>query len=103
LRTSISKKLHLGPQNGPGSENLLKIVNCQNGQKTVLSHLEKVGGPDIHLDHEAIRMFLEFVCFKYFKIYERDVKSKFLNGTLEEEVYVEQLEGFILSENQDYV
>jgi hypothetical protein len=43
------KKLHLGPQNGPGSENLLKIVNCQNGQKTVLSHLEKVGGPDIHL------------------------------------------------------
>jgi hypothetical protein len=45
LRTSILKKLHLGPQNGPGSENLLKIVNCQNGQKTVLSHLEKVGGP----------------------------------------------------------
>ena len=45
LRTSISKNLHLGPQNGPGSENLLKIVNCQNGQKTVLSHLEKVGGP----------------------------------------------------------
>jgi hypothetical protein len=45
LRTSISKKLHLGPQNGPGSENLLKIVNGQNGQKTVLSHLEKVGGP----------------------------------------------------------
>ena len=44
LRTSISKKLHLGPQNGPGSKNLLKIVNCQNGQKTVLSHLGKVGG-----------------------------------------------------------
>ena len=45
LRTSISKKIHLGPQNGPGSENLLKIVNCQNGQKIVLSHLENVGGP----------------------------------------------------------
>jgi hypothetical protein len=45
LRTSISKNLHLGPQNGPGSENLLKIINCQNGLKTVLSHLEKVGGP----------------------------------------------------------
>jgi hypothetical protein len=50
LRTLILKKLHLDPQNGPGSENLLKIVNCQNGQKTILSHLEKVGGPDIHLD-----------------------------------------------------
>jgi hypothetical protein len=45
LKTLISKKLHLGPQNGPGSENLLKIVNCQNSQKIVLSHLEKVGGP----------------------------------------------------------
>ena len=41
----MSKKLHLGPQNGPGSENLLKIVNCQNGQKIVLSHFENVGGP----------------------------------------------------------
>jgi hypothetical protein len=38
------RKHHLGPQNGPGSETLLKIVNCQNGQKTVLSDLEKVGG-----------------------------------------------------------
>jgi hypothetical protein len=63
LRTSISKKLHLGPQNGPGSENLLKIVNCQNGQKTVLSHLEKVGGPrypprSISLSHEKCKILL---------------------------------------------
>ena len=32
-----------------------------------------------------------------------DVKSAFLNGTLKEEVYLEQLEGFKLIENQDYV
>ena len=32
-----------------------------------------------------------------------DVKLAFLNGTLEEEVYLEQLEGFKLIENQDYV
>jgi hypothetical protein len=52
---------------------------------------------------EAIRMFLAFACFKNFKIYQMDVKSTFLNGNLEEEVYIEQPEGFMLSENKDYV
>ena len=41
------KKSHLGSQNGfksLGLEKLLKIVNYQNCQKTVLSQLEKVDG-----------------------------------------------------------
>ena len=32
-----------------------------------------------------------------------DVKSTFINGELEEEVYIEQLEGFLLSEHGDIV
>ena len=32
-----------------------------------------------------------------------DIKSAFLNGTLEEEVYIEQLEGFIHDNNKDMV
>ena len=47
---------------------------------------------------EAIRMFLAFAPHSNFKVYQMDVKSAFLNGELEEEVYVEQPPGF---ENQD--
>ena len=32
-----------------------------------------------------------------------DIKSAFLNGNLEEEVYIEQLEGFQLIDKEDYV
>jgi hypothetical protein len=32
-----------------------------------------------------------------------DVKSTFINGELKEEVYIKQLEGFLLSEMEDYV
>ena len=51
---------------------------------------------------EAIRIFLAFSCYKNFKVYQIDVKSTFLNGKLEEEVYIKQPEGFLLSENGDY-
>jgi hypothetical protein len=52
---------------------------------------------------EAIRMFLAYACHKNFKVYQMDVKSTFLNGDLEEEVYMEQPEGFSLTDNPDYV
>ena len=32
-----------------------------------------------------------------------DVKSAFLNGEVEEEIYIKQLEGFQLSQNKDHV
>lgn len=47
---------------------------------------------------EAIQMFLVFSAKKYFKVYQMDVKSTFLNGELKEEVYMEQPEGFQLSD-----
>ncbi|XP_073294588.1 uncharacterized protein [Primulina huaijiensis] len=39
---------------------------------------------------EAIRIFLAFAAFKNIKVYQMDVKSAFLNGLLQEKVYVEQ-------------
>ena len=52
---------------------------------------------------EAIRMFLAFACYHDFKVYQMDVNSAFLNGDLEEEVYMEQPEGFSLTDKHDYV
>nr|GFA38779.1 putative ribonuclease H-like domain-containing protein [Tanacetum cinerariifolium] len=37
---------------------------------------------------EAIRLFLSYASFKYFIVYQMDVKSAFLYGNIEEEVYV---------------
>jgi hypothetical protein len=52
---------------------------------------------------EEIHLLLAYACSKNVKVYQMDVKSAFLNGELEEEVYIEQPEGFQLSENTDYV
>jgi hypothetical protein len=43
---------------------------------------------------ETIRIFLAFVTSKGFKLYQMDVKSTFLNGVVQEEVYVRQPSGF---------
>ncbi|GJT05916.1 putative ribonuclease H-like domain-containing protein [Tanacetum coccineum] len=44
---------------------------------------------------EAIRLFLAFVSFMGFIVYQMDVKSAFLYGTIDEEVYVSQPPGFV--------
>ncbi|GJS66730.1 putative ribonuclease H-like domain-containing protein [Tanacetum coccineum] len=43
---------------------------------------------------EAIRLFLAYASFKNFVVYQMDVKSVFLYGKIEEEVYVCQPPGF---------
>ncbi|GJT14711.1 putative ribonuclease H-like domain-containing protein [Tanacetum coccineum] len=43
---------------------------------------------------EAIRLFLAYASYMDFTVYQMDVKSAFLYGTIEEEVYVNQPPGF---------
>nr|GFB00262.1 putative ribonuclease H-like domain-containing protein [Tanacetum cinerariifolium] len=52
---------------------------------------------------EAIRLFLAYASFMGFLVYQMDVKSAFLYGTIEEEVYVCQSPGFEDPENPDKV
>nr|GEX43580.1 retrovirus-related Pol polyprotein from transposon TNT 1-94 [Tanacetum cinerariifolium] len=44
---------------------------------------------------EAIRIFLAYVAHKSFTVFQMDVKTAFLHGTLKEVIYVCQPEGFI--------
>jgi hypothetical protein len=43
---------------------------------------------------ESIKILLSIDCHLGFKLYQMNVKSAFLNGILQEEVYVEQPKGF---------
>nr|GEW46281.1 Gag-Pol polyprotein [Tanacetum cinerariifolium] len=52
---------------------------------------------------EAIRIFITNVASKNMTIYQMDVKTVFLNGELKEEVYVSQLQGFVVPDHPTYV
>jgi hypothetical protein len=43
-----------------------------------------------HLLIQGIRILLTFAAFKGFKLYQMDVKSAFLNGVIQEKVFVRQ-------------
>nr|GEW58653.1 putative ribonuclease H-like domain-containing protein [Tanacetum cinerariifolium] len=63
--------------------------------------LSQINNDDFHTlaRIEAIRLFLAYASFMGFMVYQMDVKSAFLYGTIEEEVYVCQPPGF---EDLDY-
>ncbi|KAI3714886.1 hypothetical protein L6452_21847 [Arctium lappa] len=52
---------------------------------------------------KAIRIFLAFASHKGFKVYQMDFKSAFLNGQIQEEVYVQQTPVFKSSKYPNHV
>ncbi|GJU69071.1 retrotransposon protein, putative, ty1-copia subclass [Tanacetum coccineum] len=52
---------------------------------------------------EAIRIFIAYAAYKNMTVYQRDVKSSFLNGILREEVYICQPDGFVDQDNPNHV
>ena len=57
-------------------------------------NFEKTFAPVARL--EAIRITLAFTSYKDFKLFQMDVKSTFLNGFIEEEVYIENPLGLLI-------
>nr|GFB01881.1 hypothetical protein [Tanacetum cinerariifolium] len=52
---------------------------------------------------EVIRIFLAYAAHKSFTVFQMDVKTIFLHGSLKEDVYVCQLEGFIDADHPSHV
>jgi hypothetical protein len=52
---------------------------------------------------ESIHILLAYATYHGFKLYQMDVESAFLNGTIKEEVYVEQPPGFEDSEYPNHL
>ena len=52
---------------------------------------------------EVVRLLLAFACMNGFKLFQMDVKSDFLNGFINEEVYVSQPPSFEDHQNPNHV
>jgi hypothetical protein len=74
-------------ENGEVVRNKSRLVPQGYSQKEGIDY-EETFAPVARL--EAIKILLAFSVAKGFKLYQMDVKSAFLNGFLEEEVYVKQ-------------
>ena len=75
-------------------------VVTRNKARLVAQGFTKVEGLDFEETFapvarlEAIQMLLAFAAHHNFKLYQMDVKSAFLNGPIQELIYVEQPPGF---------
>ncbi|KAL8103943.1 hypothetical protein AgCh_028234 [Apium graveolens] len=78
-------------ENGIVTRNKARLVAKGYSQEEGIDY-DDTFAPVVRL--KAIRIFLAFDAHSNFKVYKMDVKSAFLNGELEEEIYVQQPHGF---------
>ena len=76
-------------------------VVCRNKARLVSQGYNQQEGIDYDETYalvarlESIRILLAYACSHNFKLFQMDVKSAFLNGVIDEEVYVSQPPSFI--------
>ncbi|GJY19980.1 retrovirus-related pol polyprotein from transposon TNT 1-94 [Tanacetum coccineum] len=87
-------------ENGIVSRNKARLVAHGYNQQECIDY-DETYAPVARL--ESIRILLAYACALDFKLFQVDVKSEFLNGFINEEVYVAQPLRFIDFEKPDHV
>ncbi|GJW84222.1 retrovirus-related pol polyprotein from transposon TNT 1-94 [Tanacetum coccineum] len=87
-------------ENGIVSQNKARLVAQGYNQQEGIDYDETYA---LVARLESIRILLAYACALDFKLFQMDVKSAFLNGFINEEVYVAQPLGFIDFEKPDHV
>ncbi|GJU12781.1 retrovirus-related pol polyprotein from transposon TNT 1-94 [Tanacetum coccineum] len=87
-------------KNGIVSRNKARLVAQGYNQQEGINY-DETYAPIARI--ESIRILLAYACALDFKLFQMDVKSAFLNGFINEEVYVAQPPGFINFEKLDHV
>jgi hypothetical protein len=87
-------------ENGIVSRNKARLVAQGYNQQEGIDY-DETFAPVARL--ESIRILLAYACAHNFKLFQMDVKSAFINGFINEEVYVAQPPGFIDFEKPNHV
>ncbi|GKA09979.1 retrovirus-related pol polyprotein from transposon TNT 1-94 [Tanacetum coccineum] len=87
-------------ENGVISQNKARLVAQGYNQQEGIDY-DETYAPVARL--ESIRILLAYSCALEFKLFKMDIKSAFLNGFINEEVYVAQPSGFIDFEKSYHV
>nr|GEU80847.1 copia protein [Tanacetum cinerariifolium] len=87
-------------ENGVVTRNKARLVVQGYNQQEGIDY-DETYAPIARLD--SIRILLAYACALDFKLYQMDMKSTFLNGFINEEVYVAQPLGFIDFAKPNYV
>ncbi|GJZ61480.1 retrovirus-related pol polyprotein from transposon TNT 1-94 [Tanacetum coccineum] len=87
-------------ENGIVSRNKARLVAQGYNQQEGIDY-DETYAPVARL--ESIRILLAIACANDFNLYHMDVKSAFLNGFINEEVYVAQPLGFIDFQKPNYI
>nr|GFB18684.1 uncharacterized mitochondrial protein AtMg00810-like [Tanacetum cinerariifolium] len=81
------------------TKKIMETMNITFDELTVMAFEQNSSRPEL----QTIRILLAYAAHKGFTVYQMDVKTAFLHGSLKEDVYVCQPDGFIDADYPSHV